>query len=233
MQNISSLLCFNVWIKGIIITYMAVISPKSFLPIAEDVLNADLSRLGGILLIHLKSYEGAGTIYQGNGGFNRDYCFAMMDRIPKGLGPLPSNEPEYGNRQAEVTRAFREAWNWLEREGHLMHTPGQPSLEWFSLARSGEEEECYLGTAMLTRGLLDHVPPVFGMKSFSEVANNYAGGGKSFKGTMQHLESGARNIADSHLHGQIRRKETLPEPQQVDFRAGLDALLAEIVRITQ
>jgi hypothetical protein len=92
---------------------------------------------------------------------------------------------------------------------------------------------CYLATAMLTRGLLDHVPPLFGMKSFAEVANNYAGGGRSFKGTMQHLDSGARNIADGHLHAQIRTKETLPEAQQVDFRAGLDALLGEIVRITK
>lgn len=92
-------------------------------------------------------------------------------------------------------------------------------------------EGCYLGTAMLIRGLLDHVPPLFGKSSFVEVASSY--GGKSFKGTMQHLDSGARNIADGHLHGQIRKKETLPEAQQVDFRSGLDVLLAEIVRITQ
>lgn len=32
--------------------------------------------------------------------------------------------------------------------------------------------ECYYATAMLIRGLLDHVPPVFGYKTFSEVANN-------------------------------------------------------------
>lgn len=28
---------------------------------------------------------------------------------------------------------------------------------------------------MLTRALIDHVPPVFGCQSFVELANNYAG----------------------------------------------------------
>jgi hypothetical protein len=30
----------------------------------------------------------------------------------------------------------------------------------------------YLSMAMLTRAIIDHVPPIFGMKSFSEVANH-------------------------------------------------------------
>ena len=47
------------------------------------------------------------------------------------------------------------------------------------------QEECYFSTAMVTRALLDHVPPVFGFKAFNEVANSYAGGGKSFKEAMQ------------------------------------------------
>jgi hypothetical protein len=71
-------------------------------------------------------------------------------------------------------------------------------------------EGCYFATAMLTRGLLDHVPPVFGSKSFSEVANNYAGGGKSFKETMQHLANAARKVADVHLHMPIRKSESCP-----------------------
>jgi len=92
---------------------------------------------------------------------------------------------------------------------------------------------CYFATAMLTRGLLDHVPPVFGFKTFSEVANNYAGGGKSFKETMQHLENGARKVADAHLHMPIRKSETLPTAQQVNCGQQLDMLLSEIVRITK
>jgi hypothetical protein len=94
-------------------------------------------------------------------------------------------------------------------------------------------EGCYFATAMLTRGLLDHVPPIFGKNTFSEVANNYAGGGKSFKDAMHHLENAARKVADAHLHMPIRKSETLPTAQQVNFASQVDVLLSEIVRITQ
>src|SRR2546425_4274531 len=92
--------------------------------------------------------------------------------------------------------------------------------------------ECYLATAMLIRGMLDHVPPLFKQSSFKEVANNYGGGGKSFKEAMQHLENASRKAADAHLHMPIRKSETLPVAQQVNFDAPLDVLLSEIVRIT-
>jgi hypothetical protein len=94
-------------------------------------------------------------------------------------------------------------------------------------------QECYFATAMLTRGLLDHVPPVFGKNTFTEVANNYSGGGRSFKETMHHLENAARKVADAHLHMPMRKSETLPTAQQVNCTQQLDVLLAEIVRITQ
>ncbi len=87
-----------------------------------------------------------------------------------------------------------------------------------------------LAAAMLTRAILDHVPPIFGVMAFSQVASNYTGS-RSFKETMESLEKAARKIADGYLHGQIRAKETLPEPQQVNFSAQIDALLAEIVRV--
>jgi hypothetical protein len=93
--------------------------------------------------------------------------------------------------------------------------------------------QCYYATAMLIRGLLDHVPPVFGFKTFSEVANNYAGGGKSFKETMHHLENASRKVGDAHLHMPVRKTETLPTAQQVNCGQQLDVLLSEIVRITR
>jgi hypothetical protein len=89
----------------------------------------------------------------------------------------------------------------------------------------------YYATAMLIRGLLDHVPPMFGLKTFGEVANNYAGGGRSFKETMHHLENASRKVGDAHLHMPIRKSETLPTPQQVNCGQQLDVLLSEIVRI--
>jgi hypothetical protein len=91
---------------------------------------------------------------------------------------------------------------------------------------------CYFATIMLTRSLLDHVPPLFGYPTFKEAANNYTGT-KSFKESMQHLDAAARKIADSVLHTNIRASEILPTPQQVNFGPELDVLLAEIVRITR
>ena len=92
---------------------------------------------------------------------------------------------------------------------------------------------CYFATAMLIRGVLDHVPPLFGLKTFNEVANNYSGGGRSFKDHMEHLHNASRKVADSYLHMPVRQSETLPTPQQVNSGQDLDALLAEIVRTWQ
>jgi hypothetical protein len=119
-----------------------------------------------------------------------------------------------------------------------LRTLKSPDFDFRKLIRLCEElntsfqEECYFATAaMLTRGLLDHVPPVFGFKTFSQVANNYAGGGKSFKETLQHLENAARKVADAHLHTPIRKSESRPTAQQVNCSQQLDMLLSEIVRI--
>jgi hypothetical protein len=114
-----------------------------------------------------------------------------------------------------------------------------PDFDFRKLIRLCEEmnlvfqEECYFATAMLIRGVLDHVPPVFGVKTFSEVANNYPGGGRSFKETMHHLENASRKVADAHLHMPMRKSETLPTAQQVNCGQQLDVLLSEIVRITR
>jgi hypothetical protein len=88
---------------------------------------------------------------------------------------------------------------------------------------------CFLAAAMLTRSIINHVPPIFGYQSFVEVANNY--GSRSFKRSMQNLQNSLRNIADSHLHLPIRNKESLPTRVQVDFSSDIDVLLAEIVRV--
>ncbi len=90
--------------------------------------------------------------------------------------------------------------------------------------------QCYHAVAALTRTILDHVPPIFGLRAFAEVANNYAGT-KSFKECMLHLDSTARKIADMHLHTQMRQRETLPSRTQVNSSQEMDVLLAEIVRV--
>jgi hypothetical protein len=92
------------------------------------------------------------------------------------------------------------------------------------------QNHCYFAIAALVRAVLDHIPPILGCKDFSEVANNY-GGGKSFKESISSLERSARNIANQHLHAQVRNSEVLPTIVQVDFSNDLDVLLAEIVRV--
>ena len=93
--------------------------------------------------------------------------------------------------------------------------------------------ESYLATSMVLRTILNHIPPIFNYKTFSELANNYGGEkqNKSFKKSMQNLDKILKNIADRHLHQPIRKQEGLPSRTQVDFRQDLDVLLEEIVRV--
>ncbi len=86
-------------------------------------------------------------------------------------------------------------------------------------------------TVMLVRAIIDHVPPIFACSNFKEVANNYSGGGASFKSSMAVLDKTSRKIADRHLHTHVRKKETLPTVTQVDFSNDLDVLLSEVVRV--
>src|SRR5262249_19419363 len=59
--------------------------------------------------------------------------------------------------------------------------------------------ECFFAVAILTRAVLDYVPPVFGYRNFVEVVNNYPWP-RSQKDALSHLENSARKIADLHLH---------------------------------
>jgi len=97
---------------------------------------------------------------------------------------------------------------------------------------SAYNNDANYSVGILVRAVIDHVPPIFGCTSFSEVSNNYKGT-KSFKGAMRHLNDSLRNLADSYLHVQIRKIESLPTMNQVDFRADLDALLSEVSRVQQ
>ena len=90
--------------------------------------------------------------------------------------------------------------------------------------------ENYISSSLLVRSIIDHIPPFFGMKNFNEVANNYSKGTRSFMKSMQNLNNSLRNIADNNIHSQIRKKEILPTPNQIDFSQDLDVLLSEIIR---
>ena len=138
-----------------------------------------------------------------------------------------------------VSRSGKDFLNDIAPSGQLRPTPQPAELTFVAESRLGElrslsssqfdfkklirlceelntvyREGCYFATAMLTRGVLDHLPPLFGKTSFSEVANNYGGGGKSFKETMHHLENAARKVADAHLHMPIRKAKPCPRPSK-------------------
>jgi hypothetical protein len=86
----------------------------------------------------------------------------------------------------------------------------------------------FCATAALVRAVTDHVPPIFGARTFAEVTNNV--GGKSIKASLHRLETSSRHIADSVLHQQIRKREVIPNSTQVNFSNDLDVLLGEIIR---
>ena len=138
------------------------------------------------------------------------------------LGKVKANDPTYvsPSRLAEL-RALKSAEWDVNRLVRILEE-----------LNSAFASRNHMSVAMLVRAVTDHVPPVFGCKSFAEVANNYAGA-KSFRGSMQHMHGSMKNIADAHLHVQIRKSEILPNEAQVDFRADLDVLLGEFVRLLQ
>lgn len=51
--------------------------------------------------------------------------------------------------------------------------------------------------------------------------------------SMERLNLAMRNLADMYLHEHIRKKESLPNKVQVNFKSELDLLLAEIIRLTR
>jgi len=89
------------------------------------------------------------------------------------------------------------------------------------------ERSNFYCVAMLGRSIINHVPPIFGYKTFNDVANQY--GTQSFKKNMNHLNVSMRSIADSFLHETISKKEVTPTSTQVNFSQDMDVLLGAIV----
>ncbi|MGB7892723.1 MAG: hypothetical protein WCF82_12590 [Microcoleus sp.] len=95
---------------------------------------------------------------------------------------------------------------------------------------SNYSNENYYATAMLTRAIMDHVPPIFGKNNFTEVANNYSGG-VSFKKLMKNLNDFQKNISDGILHEHIGNTESLLHATDVNSSQPIGQLLGEIVKI--
>ncbi len=89
------------------------------------------------------------------------------------------------------------------------------------------QEECHVSVIILVRAIIDHVPPIFGERTFTAVANNLP---HSKKKSLLNLENSSRNIADSYLHQHIRKREVLPTATEVNFSPDMSVLLGEVVR---
>ncbi len=90
------------------------------------------------------------------------------------------------------------------------------------------QNEMVLTISFLARAIKDHIPPIFNETEFNNVANSRT---KSVKSNFLNLQQSLKNIADANLHQPIRKKESLPNLTQVNFKNDLDVLLQEIVRI--
>ena len=94
-----------------------------------------------------------------------------------------------------------------------------------------EINSCYahgntVATALTMRTVLNHVPPVFGQRSFKDVA---AQCGRSHKDLFMHLEDGLRKIADRLGHGTIDKSVSYPSASQVEpYKPPFEVLLNEV-----
>ena len=167
-----------------------------------------------------------------------DYNFGPVWITPKGISEI-ENTKEPKN---QVTQTSNVPPNLpFINEGRLQElkkiSSKKSKFDFSKLIRLCEElnssysNENYYATAMLTRAIIDHVPPIFNCGIFDNVVGSYSGG-RSFKGAMEKLNS-QKHISHGFLHQKIRTTESLPNANQVNCSQLLDTLLGEIVRILQ
>jgi uncharacterized protein (TIGR02391 family) len=90
---------------------------KQYLPTTESVLQLEPEELAAFLL----EYFATGTVDEPNDQLNRNNFSIELDRL-------------YGS-DPRVSRAFMEAWTWLEREGMFVEKP--KSHGWYFVSRRG------------------------------------------------------------------------------------------------
>jgi len=177
----------------------------------------------------------AGTVNSGSGGFIGGPSYACVQETRGLIIGAANHIRRMENLNPKANQANQSAYVDSGRLAELKSlTPSKFDLS--RLVRLCEELNmahsaiCLMSIAMLVRAIVDHIPPILGQQSFAAVASNYSGT-KSFKGSMQRLDTSLRSVADAHLHTQARSREILPTFNQVDFRADLDVLLGEAIWI--
>lgn len=168
--------------------------------------------------------------------FGLDYNVGPVWITPKGISEIESTkEPKNQVTQTSNVPPNHPFINESRLQELKDISSKQSKFDFSKLIRLCEElnssysNENYYATAMLTRAIMDHVPPIFNCGTFDNVVGNYSGG-RSFKGAMEKLNS-QKHISHGFLHQQIRRTEFLPNITQVNNSPLLDWLLGEIVRI--
>jgi hypothetical protein len=150
---------------------------------------------------------------------------------------LLQDQPEFCEPAAPLSRPSNHDFIDPERMAALRAAPPRP-YDLRKLVRLCEElnicfsNECFFAVAMLTRAVIDYVPPVFGYRTFAEVVSNHPRG-RSHKAALDHLQNAARAIADLHLHGSANQDIPFPNAAQVNFGPNLDLLLDATIKTLQ
>lgn len=85
----------------------------------------------------------------------------------------------------------------------------------------------YISSVLLIRTVLNHIPPVFGAKTFNEVVSQ---SGRSVKSILLRLNDEARPVADLHAHILIRERESIPSKNQIEpYKAAFEVLMQEVI----
>ncbi len=85
----------------------------------------------------------------------------------------------------------------------------------------------YLSSILILRAIMNHIPPIFGATTFSQVVASSA---RSVKAILSRLEEEARPIADLHTHMMIRKIEQLPTRNQIEpYKSSMEILLFEVI----
>ena len=129
---------------------MAVVSIRSLIPNADELLALEVEELAGVLLIHLNS---------------RPNQIMTMGVPREGIYPgtffrsLHQELQAYGTKYAAVERALMEAWAWLIREAFLVSDTTKKEAEFFLSRRakriaSQEDFELYRKASLLPKAQL-------------------------------------------------------------------------------
>lgn len=107
------------------------------------------------------------------------------------------------------------------------------NLDTSKLVRLCEElNDCYthgnyIACLLLIRSVMNHIPPIFGKRTFAEVA---AQSGRSVKKILKLLDDSARPLSDFHNHMLMRSKEVLPSRGQVEpCQGSFEVLISEVI----